>query len=147
MFGPREVMNEEIEDFVLLRSPKEGQAEGAPTYQLSVVVDARSVTDTISNILPLGREYDLSAYDLAYVDVAVRHELPLATLDAALQTAARAAGIKRCWCSRKGYLGRGYVVPTRVSRPVHSRSRRANFWTLPVEVFGSGPNSIASGHL
>ena len=31
--------NEEIEDFVLLRSPKEGQAHGAPTYQLSVVVD------------------------------------------------------------------------------------------------------------
>jgi glutamyl-tRNA synthetase len=39
VFGPREVVNEEIEDFVLLRSPKEGQAQGAPTYQLSVVVD------------------------------------------------------------------------------------------------------------
>ncbi len=39
VFGPREVKNEEIEDFVLLRSPKEGQAQGAPTYQLSVVVD------------------------------------------------------------------------------------------------------------
>jgi glutamyl-tRNA synthetase len=39
VFGPREVMNEEIEDFVLLRSPKESQAQGAPTYQLSVVVD------------------------------------------------------------------------------------------------------------
>jgi hypothetical protein len=35
----------------------------------------------------------------------------------------------------------------RVSRPAHSRSPRTNFWTLPVEVFGSGPNSIASGHL
>ena len=33
VFGPREVQNEEIEDFVLLRS------SGAPTYQLSVVVD------------------------------------------------------------------------------------------------------------
>src|SRR6202166_5022156 len=39
VFGPREVMNEEIEDFVLLRSPKVGQSQGAPTYQLSVVVD------------------------------------------------------------------------------------------------------------
>ena len=39
VFGPREVANEEIEDFVLLRSPKEGQTHGAPTYQLSVVVD------------------------------------------------------------------------------------------------------------
>jgi glutamyl-tRNA synthetase len=39
VFGPREVINEEIEDFVLLRSPKEGQSQAAPTYQLSVVVD------------------------------------------------------------------------------------------------------------
>jgi glutamyl-tRNA synthetase len=39
VFGPREVVNEEIEDFVLLRSAKEGQSQGAPTYQLSVVVD------------------------------------------------------------------------------------------------------------
>ena len=39
VFGPREVSNEEIEDFVLLRSPKDGQAYGGPTYQLSVVVD------------------------------------------------------------------------------------------------------------
>src|ERR1700724_3209317 len=39
VFGPREVANEEIEDFVLLRSPKQGQALGAPTYQLSAVVD------------------------------------------------------------------------------------------------------------
>lgn len=33
VFGPREIQNEEIEDFVLLRS------SGLPTYQLSVVVD------------------------------------------------------------------------------------------------------------
>src|SRR5258708_2189961 len=39
VFGPREVANEEIEDFVILRSPKEGQSHGAPTYQLSAVVD------------------------------------------------------------------------------------------------------------
>ena len=35
----------------------------------------------------------------------------------------------------------------RFSRPAHSRSRSTNFWTLPVEVFGSSPNSTASGHL
>jgi glutamyl-tRNA synthetase len=39
VFGPREVVNEEIEDFVLVRSAKEGQSQGAPTYQLSAVVD------------------------------------------------------------------------------------------------------------
>ncbi len=39
VFGARQVANEEIEDFVVLRSSKDGQAQGAPTYQLSVVVD------------------------------------------------------------------------------------------------------------
>src|SRR3984893_16488128 len=39
VFGPREVSNDEIEDFVVLRSPKDGQTRGGPTYQLSVVVD------------------------------------------------------------------------------------------------------------
>ena len=35
----------------------------------------------------------------------------------------------------------------RRSCPAHSGSRSANFCTLPVEVFGSSPNSIASGAL
>jgi len=40
VFGPREVANEEIEDFVLLRSPKSaGESSGLPTYQLGAVVD------------------------------------------------------------------------------------------------------------
>jgi glutamyl-tRNA synthetase len=40
VFGRREVSNEEIEDFVLLRSPKEAGGEsGLPTYQLGAVVD------------------------------------------------------------------------------------------------------------
>jgi predicted nucleic acid-binding protein len=48
----------------------------------------------VSNVLPLAREYDLSAYDAAYLDVAVRQGASLATLDNALQKAGRAAGIK-----------------------------------------------------
>ena len=40
VFGLGEVSNEEIEDFVLLRSPKsEEQETGLPTYQLGAVVD------------------------------------------------------------------------------------------------------------
>ncbi len=61
---------------------------------LSIVEDTQPAGDTISSVLPLAREYDLSAYDAAYLDVAVRHEIPLATLDAALQKAVRAAGIR-----------------------------------------------------
>jgi glutamyl-tRNA synthetase len=39
VFGDREFDNEEIEDFVLLRSGKNGEEWGMPTYQMSVVVD------------------------------------------------------------------------------------------------------------
>ena len=40
VFGPREVANEEIEDFVLLRSAREDvPGEARPTYQLAAVVD------------------------------------------------------------------------------------------------------------
>ena len=61
---------------------------------LSILEDGQPFADAVSNILPLAREYDLSAYDAAYLDVAVRHGAPLATLDARLQKAGRAAGIK-----------------------------------------------------
>jgi predicted nucleic acid-binding protein len=61
---------------------------------LRILEDGQPFADTVSNILPLAREYELSAYDAAYLDVAVRHGAPLATLDAALQKANRAAGIK-----------------------------------------------------
>jgi glutamyl-tRNA synthetase len=39
VFGHTEVSNDEIEDFVLLRSPKEGADLALPTYQLGAVVD------------------------------------------------------------------------------------------------------------
>ena len=61
---------------------------------LSILEDGQPFAETVSNVLPLAREYDLSAYDAAYLDVAVRHGAPLATLDKALQKAGRAAGLK-----------------------------------------------------
>ncbi len=60
---------------------------------LSVVEERLSFPETLNNILPLARAYGLSAYDAAYLDIAVRHEVPLATLDAPLQKAAHASGI------------------------------------------------------
>ena len=41
---------------------------------LDIVVDAQPVADTVSNVLPLAREYDLSSYDAAYLDVAIRRD-------------------------------------------------------------------------
>jgi predicted nucleic acid-binding protein len=61
---------------------------------LNIVEDAQPIADTVSNIFPVAREYDLSAYDAAYLELAARQAIPLATLDGELQEAARGAGIK-----------------------------------------------------
>jgi predicted nucleic acid-binding protein len=61
---------------------------------LSILEDGHPFADGVSNLLPLAREHNLSAYDAAYLDVAIRHGAPLATLDAAVQKASRAAGVK-----------------------------------------------------
>lgn len=47
----------------------------------------------MSGVLPLAREYKLSAYDASYLDVAIRSGAELATADEGLEKAARAAGV------------------------------------------------------
>jgi len=44
-------------------------------------------------VLPLAREHRLSSYDAAYLELALRTGLPLATLDVALEKAANALGL------------------------------------------------------
>jgi predicted nucleic acid-binding protein len=44
-------------------------------------------------LLDLALRHDLTAYDAAYLDVALRRGAPIATQDAALANAARAAGL------------------------------------------------------
>jgi len=60
---------------------------------LSLVQDVQSVGEHVGNVLPLAREYNLSAYDAAYLELSIRHGMPLATLDGKLQKAAQRAGI------------------------------------------------------
>lgn len=60
---------------------------------LSVVQDTQSVGVAVNSLLPLAREHKLSAYDAAYLDLAMREGLPLATLDNALRRAGRKAGV------------------------------------------------------
>jgi predicted nucleic acid-binding protein len=61
---------------------------------LTVIEDRQPFAETMGNVLPLAREYGLSAYDAAYLDVAVRHGAALATLHGALRKASHAAGIR-----------------------------------------------------
>jgi predicted nucleic acid-binding protein len=51
---------------------------------------ARAMTDTLS----LARRYKLSSYDASYLELALRLDVPLATLDEALAKAAKKAGVK-----------------------------------------------------
>lgn len=60
---------------------------------LPIEVDERSGFPLSADLLTLAREHDLTAYDAAYLELARRLSLPLATLDRKLQTAARNAGV------------------------------------------------------
>ncbi|MDR2844984.1 MAG: type II toxin-antitoxin system VapC family toxin, partial [Puniceicoccales bacterium] len=54
-------------------------------------------TETISNAWAatrhLAERYQLTIYDAAYLEIAVRRKIPLATLDRALIAAAKSAGV------------------------------------------------------
>jgi predicted nucleic acid-binding protein len=61
---------------------------------LPIDVDRVTGLSTIGPLADLGRSLQLSAYDAAYIDLALRHGLPLATLDDQLKKAAKTAGVK-----------------------------------------------------
>jgi predicted nucleic acid-binding protein len=60
---------------------------------LPVVVDGATEARAWSDIINLARQHDLSEYDAAYLELALREAVPLATLDAKLEAAARAVGV------------------------------------------------------
>jgi len=62
---------------------------------LPITVDDQAHTQAFGTILSLARAHHLSAYDAAYLELAMRRGLPLATLDRKLQIAADAAGVAR----------------------------------------------------
>ena len=49
--------------------------------------------EDMSALVGLGRDHALSAYDAAYLHLALQEHLPLATRDRALRAAARSAGV------------------------------------------------------
>jgi predicted nucleic acid-binding protein len=63
-------------------------------YTLPVRVDEGRMTVAFEQVLATARQRRLSAYDAAYLELAVREGLPLATLDRDLRRAASAVGVK-----------------------------------------------------
>ena len=61
---------------------------------LPIEIDSETPSRVWPAILPLAHKHKLSAYDAAYLELAVRFKLPLATLDKELRTACRAARIE-----------------------------------------------------
>ena len=61
---------------------------------LPIEADGRTAHHALTTTLQLARQYRLSSYDAAYLELAQRLSLPLATLDEALRRAARKAGVK-----------------------------------------------------
>lgn len=62
---------------------------------LPITLEDQSAIAAWSGALPIARDHHLSAYDAAYLELALREGLPLATLDDKLQAAAKSLGIKR----------------------------------------------------
>lgn len=58
------------------------------------VDEAIGLEPALGRVLSLARSVELTAYDAAYLDLATRHGLPIATADDQLARAARAAGIE-----------------------------------------------------
>jgi predicted nucleic acid-binding protein len=60
---------------------------------LPIAVDDETNNRAWSEVLSLARAHHLSAYDAAYLELALRRGLPLATLDGKLKAAASAVGV------------------------------------------------------
>ena len=54
---------------------------------MGISVDASTAERALKNTLQLARRFKLSSYDASYLELALREGLPLATLDADLQSA------------------------------------------------------------
>ncbi len=76
-----EVKMGEVEHFI-------SQLEALPIY-----VDSMTSSQSFSRTLALARAYNLSSYDAAYLELAVRKGLPIATLDKKLLKAAKKAAV------------------------------------------------------
>lgn len=60
---------------------------------LPITVDDETKAHVFGNTLSVARDHNLSAYDAAYLELAMRRGLPLATLDEKLKAAAQAVGV------------------------------------------------------
>ena len=85
---------------VLLTAQKRGRIDRAGIESAlsklgayHITIDGETMTQAWNKTLDLALQYKLTTYDAAYLELALRRNLPLATLDDALIEAAKAAGV------------------------------------------------------
>ena len=66
--------------------------------ELDIEADFQTHLRSLDDILNLARRYGLSSYDASYLELALREDLPLATLDEDLIKSAEKVGIKIYYC-------------------------------------------------
>lgn len=84
----------------LLFAERAGRLSAAGTAQaqsllsgLPVEIQDAPLSTALGPILALAREHSLTTYDAAYLELAMREGVPLATVDGDLRTAASASGV------------------------------------------------------
>jgi predicted nucleic acid-binding protein len=91
-----------------LAAPKAGEFL-AELKALRIVADAESAARVFTNVHRLALDHRLTSYDPAYLELALRHGLPLATLDDELIRASKVAGsryfsLRGCFGARRLYV-------------------------------------------
>lgn len=86
---------------ILLVAERHGRVKAADSARflsllkgLPIVIDEETSEHAWNGVLHTGREYCLSSYDAAYLDLSMRAGVELATLDTRLRKAAEEAGLR-----------------------------------------------------
>ncbi len=75
-------------------TPEQSELAIALLQSLLIHIDEATNTHALSSTLVLGRQQGLAAYDAAYLELALRLKLPIATLDTRLAEAATHCGVQ-----------------------------------------------------
>ncbi len=91
---PAEVANTFL---VAVRRGRISQDKAARLFRdllaLPIRIDSASTETTFGQVFAYAEKYGLTVYDAAYLELALRNGIALATLDSELRNAARAAGV------------------------------------------------------
>ncbi len=74
-------------------TPRQSEAFIADLSKLGIERDDEAPDRAFTHLLPLCRAHKLTSYDAIYLELAIRRDLPLATLDEALRKTAKKLGV------------------------------------------------------